>query len=246
MRRIALCATLALTTACLIATTALADGPTTVTVDSHVTPVIRAFTPRTTASTLAINLKFNGSNGENAATLKNAILKFTYGARLMGRFFPSCSADQIRNHKPCPRGSVIGSGKALGRVGSGPTAALEDIDVTLYNGPKGKSITFRIQGKQPAPIDVPFDAPLKTFKSGNYNFEIDVPVPDILQRIAGLPISLDFFNVKVGATTKVKRKKVGYIETLICPPLALVALQGHFDFVDADPYNIDTYIHCGA
>jgi hypothetical protein len=194
---------------------------------------------------LAINLKFNGPEGDVAATLKKVVLKFTYGAHLNGSKFPSCSADQIRNHKACPKGSIIGTGKALGRVGA-VNPALENINVTLYNGPKGKSITFRIVGEQPAPIDVPFDAPLTTFKSGTYNYQVDVTVPDILQQVAGLPISLDFFNVKVGATRKVKGKKVGYIETLICPPKALVPIQGDFTFVDADPFHIDTYIHCGA
>jgi hypothetical protein len=245
MRRIALCATLALLTACLTATAALAAGATTVEVDSHVTPVIRAFTPKTTSATLAVNLSFTGPSGEQAATLTKAVLKFTYGARLNGKYFKSCSADQIRNHQVCPAGSKIGTGTGLGTVGNGPSAAEEPIDITMFNGPKGKSITFRIQGKQPAVIDVPFDAPLQTFSGGTYNYGLTVTVPDILQRVAGLPISLKFFNVKVGATTKVKGKKVGYIETLICPPKALVPLQADFSFIDADPFHTDTYIHCG-
>ena len=245
MRRIALCATLALLTAGITAISALAAGPTTVEVDSHVTPVIRAFTPKTTSATLAVNLTFTGPSGEQAATLTKAVLKFTYGARLNGKYFKSCSADQIRNHQPCPAGSKIGTGTGLGTVGSGPNAAEEPITITMYNGPKGKSITFRILGKQPAVIDVPFDAPLQTFSGGAYNYGLTVAVPDILQRVAGLPISLKFFNVKVGGTTKVKGKKVGYIETLICPPKALVPLQADFSFIDADPFHIDTYIHCG-
>jgi hypothetical protein len=246
MRRTVLCAVTALLTPCLFATAALADGKTTVVVDSHVTPVIRAFTPKMTSATLAINLGFSGENGTQAATLKQVELKFTYGAHLNGNLFPSCSADMIRNHKACPKGSKIGSGTALGTVGDGPDAAEEPINVTLYNGPQGKSITFRIQGEQPAVIDVPFDAPLKTFSGGTYNYGLTVTVPDILQRVAGLPISLKFFNVKVGATAKKKGRKRGYIETLICPPKALVPLQGDFTFLDADPFHIDTYIHCGA
>jgi hypothetical protein len=246
MRRTALCAATALLIACCFATAAFADGQTTVVIDSHVTPVIRAFTPKTTSATLGVNLSFSGENGTQAATLKTVELKFTYGAHLNGKFFPSCSADMIRNHEKCPKGSKIGSGTALGTVGDPPNAAEEPIVVTLYNGPKGKSITFRIQGQQPAVIDVPFDAPLKTFTGGTYNYGLTVTVPDILQRIAGLPVSLKFFNVKVGATTKVKGRKVGYIETLICPPKALVPLQADFSFVDADPFHLDTYIHCGA
>src|SRR3954447_3621960 len=245
MRRIALCATSALLISCCLTPPALADG-TTVDVDSHVTPVLRKFTAKTTPATLGVNMKFHGPAGGQADTLKQVILKFTYGARLMGRFFPSCSADQIRNHQACPNGSIIGHGKAVGMVGGPENPAIENIDLTLYNGPKGKSITFRIQGKQPAVIDVPIDGPLKTFSGGNYNFQLVVDIPDILQRIAGLPISLDFLNVKVGATRKVKGRTVGYIETLICPPPALVPIHGDFAFLEADPFHIDTYIHCGA
>src|SRR4051795_8311280 len=103
MRRTALCATAALLTACCFATAALADGNTTVVVDSHVTPVIRPFTTKTTSATLAVNLSFSGENGTPAATLKQAELKFTYGAHLNGTLFPSCSADMIRNHRACPK-----------------------------------------------------------------------------------------------------------------------------------------------
>jgi hypothetical protein len=247
MRRIALCASMALLTACCITTAALADGQTTVEIDSHVTPVIRAFTPNTTPATLAVNLKFTGDNGSAAATLKQAILKFTYGARVNGKLFPSCTADTIRNHKPCPKGSLIGKGTGLGAVGDPPNDAEEPITLTLYNGPKGKSIVFRIKGESPAVIDVPFDAPFRTLSGGNYNYELEVNVPEILQRIAGLPVSLKFLNVSVGATRKVKGKKRGWIEVLICPPKALVPIAGDFSFVEGSgPFHTETYIHCGA
>jgi hypothetical protein len=243
MRRIALCATAALALLGVFSISALADpgDQTTVTVDSHVTPVIRKFTPNTTSATLGVNLKFNGPNGGPANTLQQAVLKFTYGAHLNGNLFPSCSADQIRNHKACPKGSQIGKGSALGLLGD----VKEPITVTLYNGPKGKSITFEIKGSKPAVIDVPFDAPLKTFTGGTYNYGLTVNVPDILQVVAGIPVSLDFFNVSVGATRVVKGHKRGYIETLICPPSALVPLQADFKFVNANPFHTDTYIHCG-
>src|SRR4051794_33889394 len=114
MRRIALCATTALITSCCFATAAFADGKTTVDIDSHVTPVIRAFTPHTTSATLAVNLTFSGENGTSAATLSRAVLKFTYGAKVNGNLFPSCTADKIRNHQACPKKSIIGSGTGLG------------------------------------------------------------------------------------------------------------------------------------
>lgn len=238
MRRIALCTT---TTLLLVCASAFAGPPTTVTVDSHVTPVIRKFQAKTTPSTLAINLKFATATGEPTAALTKAVLNFTYGAKLNGSLFPSCSADMIRNHKACPKGSLIGTGTGLGALAD----AQEPITLQLYNGPRGKSITFRIKGERPAVIDVPFDAPLQTFNSGLYNYRLTVPVPEILQRIAGVEVSLDHLNVKVGATRKVNGRKRGYVETLICPPGALVVIGSQFSFLEAPDYSTNGYIHCG-
>src|SRR3954447_13033137 len=143
MRRIALCAMTALLS---LPAAAMADG-STVDIDSHVTPVIRQFTTKTTSATLAVNLTFHGPNGQPADTLQQAILKFTYGAHLNGNLFTSCSADDIRNHKRCPKGSQIGKGTGEGILGGGtdnPTT--EPITITMFNGPKGKSITFEIKG----------------------------------------------------------------------------------------------------
>jgi hypothetical protein len=240
MRRIALCATLALSL--LGAQSASAGVPTTVNIDAHITPLIRIFSPKPQTATLAINLKFQGQDGQPAATLTKAVLNFPFGAHLNGQFFPACSADMIRNHKPCPKGSLIGTGKARGALGD----AIEDLTVKLYNGKGGKSITFFLEGDRPAVIAVPFDAPLRTFKSGDWNYDLTVNVPEILQRIVGIDVSLDYFNVKVGANRVVKGKKHGYIETVICPPGALVPIRAAFSFLEAPDFKTDTYIHCGG
>ena len=239
MRRIALCATLALP---MLSGIANAASPTTVKVDSHITPVIRQFTTKTTPATLTVDLDFSTADGTFAAPLSQAVLNFSYGAHLNGNLFPSCTADTLRNHKPCPKGSLIGTGTGVGSLAD----ATENITLKLYNGPKGKSITFLIHGERPAIIDISFDAPLKTYSGGLYNYGLTVPVPDALQRIAGIDVSLDFLKVKVGAKRVVKGRTRGYIETLICPPGALVPLGASFSFLEAPEFKVDDYIHCGA
>jgi len=239
MRRIALCAATALLIPCAAAS---AGAPTTVTVDSHITPVIRQFTTKTTPATLTVNLDFHAPDGEFTSALKQAVLKFSYGAQLHGNLFPSCSEAQIRAKKKCPKGSQIGAGTGLGSLAD----AEEPITLKLFNGPKGKSITFLIQGERPAPIYEPITAPLVTYSGGLYNYGLTVPVPEILQQpLAGIDISLHFLKVKVNASRMVKGHRRGYIETLICPPGALVPMSASFDFREADPFSTDTFIHCG-
>lgn len=240
MRRIALCALVALLTT---ASTSGAAAPTAVTVDAHITPVIRAFTTHTTPSKLTVNLKFATTDGSQyTAALTQAVLNFSYGAHLNGALFPSCAAITIQSHKACPKGSQIGTGTGLGSLAD----AQEPVTLTLFNGPKGKSITFEIKGQSPAVFDVIFDAPLKTFSGGLYNYGLTVPVPAVLQRIAGVDVSLDHLDVTVGATRMVKGHKRGYIETLICPPGALVPLGATFSFLEAPDFSTTSdYIHCG-
>ena len=238
MRRIALCATTALL---MLAATANAASPTAVQVDAHITPVIRQFTPKTSPATLKIGMTFTTSDGGYQAPLTQAVLNFSYGAHLNSTLFPSCSPQTVQAHKSCPKGSLIGSGTGEGALAD----ALEPITLKLFNGPGGKSITFEIIGERPATFDIPFTAPLKTFSGGLYNYGLTVPVPEELQRIAGVDVSLHNLNVTVNAKRKVKGRTRGYIETLICPPGALVPLGVAFSFLEAPTFTSDDYIHCG-
>ena len=72
----------------LLCASANAATPTSVTVDAHITPVIRAFTTKTTPSTLAINLTFApDTQGDYAAALTQAVINFSYGAIAYAGFY---------------------------------------------------------------------------------------------------------------------------------------------------------------
>ena len=77
--------------------------------------------------------------------------------------------------------------------------------------------SLRSEDLSPAVIHEPFSAPLKTFSSGLYNYGLTVPIPEIIQRIAGVDVSLHNLNVKVNGTTRSKGKKRGYFEAIGCP-----------------------------
>src|SRR5436305_14166337 len=88
---------------------------TTVTIDSHLTPVIRNFQTHPVPANLAIALKFQGDNGAEPPVLQKATITFPYGANFNGNLFPSCDPNALEDNEPkaCARGSKIGTGYAV-------------------------------------------------------------------------------------------------------------------------------------
>jgi hypothetical protein len=231
--------------AAVAAVAAAPAGATTVAIDSHLTPVIRLFQKRPVPASLSVNLTFTGDNGAEPPVLQQAKLEFPYGANFNGPLFPSCDPGAIADMgvKACPAGSKIGTGTAVGA--SSDSSIHEDIAVTLFNGAKGKSIVFYLVGNNPVNINVPFAGPFETFAGGDWHYGLTVNVPDNLQRIAGINVAVEKFDVKVGATRKVKGRKRGLVEAIVCPPGTLVPIRGTFSFADAPSVTTNSYVHCG-
>jgi hypothetical protein len=225
----------------LVTSSALADNHARL--DGRITPVIRGVPKTPQPAALSLSLGFTGDNGANASVLQRAVIQFPYGSQLNGKLFPSCDPKALDAHgiSACPKGSRIGGGTALGAAGD----IREKIQVTLFNGRAGKSIVFYLQGNDPVVLNVPWESPLQPFTGGLWNFKLTVDVPAILQRIVGLDVSIEDFSVKVDGTRRVKGRKRGYIETLICPPGALVPIRGTFSFLDAPDLVKDSYLSCG-
>jgi hypothetical protein len=224
-----------------VASPALADNHARL--EGRITPVIRGLPKVPQPAALSLSLGFTGDDGANASVLQRAVIQFPYGSQLNGKLFPSCTAQALADHgkSACPKGSRIGGGTAIGAAAD----IRENIKVSLYNGKGGKSIVFYLEGDNPVVLNVPWESPLESFSSGNWNFKLTVDVPAILQRIVGLDVSIEDFSVKVDGTRRVKGRKRGYIETLICPPGALVPIRGTFSFLEAPDLTKDSYLRCG-
>ncbi|MEA2423673.1 MAG: hypothetical protein QOH13_83 [Thermoleophilaceae bacterium] len=239
--RITLCA-LALSLAGLTAVPA-AIAENHARLGGKITPVLRAFPKNPQPAALFISLGFTGDDGNPPSVLQRAVIQFPYGSQLNGRLFPSCDPKALADKgvKGCAKGSKIGGGTAIG------TAAdiREEIKVTLFNGQKGKSIVFYLQGDNPVILNVPWASPLEQYSTGLWNFKLTVDVPEILQRIVGLDVAIEDFSVKVNGTRRVNGRKRGYLETEICPPGALIPMRGTFSFLDAPDLVKDSYLSCG-
>jgi len=171
---------------------------------------------------MPIRLKFHIGIAHPAGSryrLERVIVRFPNGVgKPNGNLFPSCSVAQLeRAHNrlsACPRGSKIGGGRAVGTaVDIGVTSSGV---LTLFNGPKGKSITFNVNVTTPALINKSFSAPLRKI-SGRYGYVLTSPVPTELQNILDGPIIVRSIDVTTGLTRVVHGVRRGYIEAFKCP-----------------------------
>jgi hypothetical protein len=188
---------------------------------------------------MPVTLKFGTTithPADSRYRLDKVVVKFPSGVgKPNGNLFPSCSVAKLTAAKnrlsACPKGSKIGSGKAVGTaVDLGVTSSGK---LTLFNGPGGKSITFNVSIITPALINKTFSAPLKK-TSGKYGYVLTSPIPTELQNILDGPIIVKSINVTTGLTRVVHGVKRGYIEAFKCPKSHKAPL--HVDY----SFNTDT------
>ncbi|HST39714.1 MAG TPA: hypothetical protein VLK58_09410 [Conexibacter sp.] len=237
----------------LFAVSAPAGARTSVALSGAVSPALTGFptTPQNVRLTMEGRIVGDDIEGVFPATTTRIVMSFTHGARVNGRYFPSCDPVRLQAlrgaPKACPRGSKIGEGWAFGTAIS-VTARLK---MDVYNGPGGRSMLFYFATDNPVVIRDMIDAPFVALRGGRYGFRLTLPVPPGLQEISeGMVTSLRQFRATVGGmTVKVRERgrvvRRGFIEAMTCPPGALVTVRGVFTFQTAPPATTDSYLGCG-
>ncbi|HEX4806172.1 MAG TPA: hypothetical protein VFU94_09740 [Conexibacter sp.] len=243
-------AALALLAAVPLAAPTAAGARTLVAIDGVASPAISVFTltPRTVRLTLDTRFSTDVP-GELPGTVSKAVIYFPHGPRVNGTLFPSCDPRRLQalRGRPgaCPAGSRLGGGVALG---TSPEfeGVLEHLKVDLYNGPRGRSIVFWLHGENPVLIAGMIVAPFTPLRGGRWGYRLTLNVPHDLQEISsGIFASLLDFKVTTGGSVIRHGHRYGFIETLACPPGALVPVRGVFSFRGGGSASTDSYIACG-
>ncbi len=118
--------------------------------------------------------------------------------------FPSCTKRQAASGTSgaakC-RDAKVGSGE--GKGGSLVLDIIQDLKITAFNGPGGRSLYLRVQSLPGAAValDQILDGKFQN-ASGKYGKKLVVTIPPELQNIAGAEISLLRFLVNLGGTNK--------------------------------------------
>ncbi len=147
-----------------------------------------------------------------------------------GKYFPSCSKSRVQTSRgtTCPKRSKVGSGTAAGLA----LGIVEDLKVTVYNGPGGRRVEMLVVGSSPLAINQVIAGTLTRRGGSKYAYRLKVAIPTGLQRPAeGVVAMLTDFNVRIHAnvtrTTKQRYRKNGRTRTrTVTRKIPYVGLNG--------------------
>lgn len=112
---------------------------------------------------------------------------------IKGKVTPKCSESRMLNGLPkdvCPKGSIVGSGTANAWADNVRTKA----KITMVNGGANAVYLFT-ELTNPAVVQLPIPGKIQK-QSGKWAYKLTLTVPEDLQVVAGVPISLIDFNAK--------------------------------------------------
>ncbi|MFA4926997.1 MAG: hypothetical protein WC558_00665 [Patulibacter sp.] len=143
-----------------------------------------------------------GEDGQNKPVIQKIEILFPKGSLyaggklpkgVKGKVTPKCSESAMLDGLPkdkCPKGSIVGSGSANAWADTVKTKA----KITMVNGGADKVFLFT-ELTNPAVVQLPIPGKIQK-QSGKWAYKLTLTVPEDLQVVAGVPISLIDFTAK--------------------------------------------------
>jgi hypothetical protein len=150
-----------------------------------------------TVGDLTVDLKVAVDPSDQPFATKSTVIHFDKNLVFNTSKFASCTEAQARTGAAACTKAKIGSGKAIGLA----LGQQENLDITAYNGPGGKSILLHVKGTQPLDINTVIVGALKP-DTGKFGRKLVVTIPSNLQQpLAGVFATLTSFVTKVGGSS---------------------------------------------
>jgi len=166
------------------------------------------------AGTLSLAAAVNSPDGTQPPAVNDILISLDKNLKLNGKYFKSCKASALdaahtANLASCKK-AIVGTGTATAKMGSMPLT----FKTTFFNGPGGRSLVIYVECISVPGIKKAIDAPIVSGPAG-FGKTIKVTIPaQLKQPLPGVFPSLTGLTVgKLGATTTVKGKKVGFVES---------------------------------
>lgn len=143
---------------------------------------------------LNVNFSFQGLPEAQQPIVTNLNMWFPRGSVFNGNHYPICSFARLSAGGPttCPKGSIMGSGLAIGYADTTITRPT----ITVVNG--GASIVyFYIVLNNPARVQEPVVGHI-TRTHGDYTYHLSATIPENLRIVAGVPIEFTYLHLTAG------------------------------------------------
>ncbi|MGX6449546.1 hypothetical protein ACVU7I_16000 [Patulibacter sp. S7RM1-6] len=163
--------------------------------------------PKSVSLDIKAQFKTTGPDGQNKPVAQKVEILFPKGSLYDGKAVPSCAKSKLDRGLPkdvCPKGSIVGSGGANAWADTVKTTA----KFTLVNGGQ-KAVYLYTEMTNPAIVQTPVPGKIK--KGGKLGgYVLTFTVPEELQIVGGVPISLIDLHVKTN------KKAKGWLNTTSC------------------------------
>jgi hypothetical protein len=147
---------------------------------------------------LTVDMKVAVDPSDSAFATRSAVIHFDKGLVFNSAKFPSCTTAQILSRAAACKQAKVGSGKAMGVA----LGLKQNLAVTAYNGPGGKTVLLHVNGPKPLNIDSVITGQLKP-DGGAFGRKLVVAIPANLQQpVAGAYATLTSFLTTVGGSSK--------------------------------------------
>jgi hypothetical protein len=192
-----------------VAPTIAQDPPTKISATTTVSPNKAGTKKKPQGVKLDFKATYTTTGDVEHPIIQGGTVYITKGALYNGGKYPKCSADTLAQGGPsaCPAKSIMGSGSGHAHADDVITIP----KITVVNG-GAKTIYFWTVLQNPARVQAAVPANI-TKQTGKWAYKVTFKVPQSLQIVAGIPITLDDLHVTLGGKSWAK----DWLATTSCP-----------------------------
>jgi hypothetical protein len=235
MRKVALLCVAAVVGVLGITAVAFAiNGTQTISVKTTATRAGTKSKPRSVGRITVVTATTPAANDAPFATSR-AVIHFDKNLVFGNSKFASCSQSVVQtNPTSCPAGSRIGNGSAVAKLSTGSQVTPT---IRAFNGKSGK--LYLLVTEPTFNVNAVLVGTLKS-DTGKYGKKLDVAIPQNLQNVAGIVITLTQFTTRVGGTSK----GTPYVGLKGCNSNKQLNYKGDFFFTDGTNKSATTTSSC--
>jgi hypothetical protein len=194
-----------------VAPTIAQDGasPTTLTATPTVSPNKAGTTKKPQGVKLAVTVRWVTAGDVEKPIIQTGDVLFPKGSLYNGAKYPKCSQAVLDNGglDACPKKSIMGTGGGDAHADT----VITHPDITVVNGGGGKVFLWTIL-TNPARVQKAVPGTI-TKMTGKFAYKLHLVVPQALQIVAGVPITLDTLKITAGGKSWAK----DWLATTSCP-----------------------------